>query len=77
MKPIRKNFPDGPEGMKQFQKAMKLYLARMTAKGLGIKPKTTKSPGSTIREDEVNKKFNKMNKTRTKSKSIANKRKPY
>jgi hypothetical protein len=77
MKPIRKNFPDGPEGMKQFQKAMKIYTARMMAKGLGIKSKTTKSPGSLTREDATNTKFNKMNENRAKSKSIGNKRKPY
>ncbi len=77
MKPIRKNFPDGPEGMKQFQKAMKIYLARLTAKGLGITPKTTKSPGSLTRENATNRKFNKMNENRAKSKSIGNKRKPY
>lgn len=76
MKPIRKNFPDGPEGMKQFQKAMKIYLARQNAKSLGINV-NTKSAGSLTREDATNKKFNKINRNRAKSKSILNKRKPY
>jgi hypothetical protein len=49
----------------------------MMAKGLGMKSKTTKSPGSLTREDATNTKFNKMNENRAKSKSIGNKRKPY
>lgn len=77
MKPIRKNFPDGPEGMKQFQKAMKLYTARMMAKGLGIKPKTSKSAGSTVREDVNNKKFKSFKKRNDKTRQIINKRKSY
>jgi len=76
MKPIRKNFPDGPEGMKQFQKAMKIYLARQNAKSLGINVKN-KSAGSTVRENATDKKFNEMNKNRARSKAIVNKRKPY
>ena len=76
MKPLRKNFPDGPEGMKQFQKAMKIYLARKNAKFLGINV-NKKSAGSLTREDATNKKFNKMNENRAKSKSILNKRKSY
>lgn len=76
MKPLRKNFPDGAEGMKQFQKAMKIYLARKNAERLGINLQGRKSPGSLVRENATNKKFNEMNENRAKSKSILNKRKP-
>jgi|TARA_B110000908_G_C10257529_1_gene456654 hypothetical protein len=75
MKPIRKNFPDGAEGMKQFQKAMKIYTARMMAKGLGIKPKTTKSPGNVVRENATTTKFNDIKNKDAKVKKIINSRK--
>ena len=76
MEPIRKNFPDGAEGMKQFRKAMKIYTARMVAKGLGIKTKT-KSPGSLVRENATTTKFKKITEKNDKVKKIINSRKNY
>ena len=68
--PRRSDFPEGSEGMAQFQKALKIYQRTGAASVLGLPSKSGKEIGTDVKVDDLKKRDIRIQKAATRGRDL-------